>query len=172
MLARIGTVGTVEAVSDTESVLVTGGDSVEVVAVWIGGLGLDFSVTGPPPLSNTCRVLSDRYARAIDRRLQAGLACRSARPRPTAAGGSDLPQRRGRECGRRAAGPAHTSKAPGRSRACPRAQELSLIERVVFIFLTSVIRWGLWNQLPSVVSCQRLSVTEGACGHQVGSHAT
>ena len=49
VLARINpAVGTVEAVSDTESVLVTGGDSVEVVAVWIGMLGLDFSVTDPP----------------------------------------------------------------------------------------------------------------------------
>ena len=66
VLARINpTVGTVEAVSDTESVLVTGGDSVEVVAVWIGMLGLDFSVTGPPALVEHLRVLSDRYARAI-----------------------------------------------------------------------------------------------------------
>ncbi|MCC7371270.1 MAG: HTH domain-containing protein, partial [Chloroflexi bacterium] len=40
VLARINpAVGTVEAVSETESILVTGGDSVEVVAVWIGMLG-------------------------------------------------------------------------------------------------------------------------------------
>ncbi len=65
VLARINpAVGTVEAVSDTESVLVTGGDSVEVIAVWIGMLGLDFSVTGPPALVDHLRVLSDRYARA------------------------------------------------------------------------------------------------------------
>ena len=57
VMARINpAVGTVEAVSDTESVLVTGGDSVEVVAVWIGMLGLDFSVgiaagAGRPPAS-------------------------------------------------------------------------------------------------------------------------
>ncbi len=67
VLARINpTVGTVEAVSDTESVLVTGGDSVEVVAVWIGMLGIDFSVTGPPGLVEHLRVLAGRYARAID----------------------------------------------------------------------------------------------------------
>ena len=65
VLARINpAVGTVEAVSDTESVLVTGGDSVEVVAVWIGMLGLDFSVTGPPGVVDHLRVLAHRYARA------------------------------------------------------------------------------------------------------------
>ena len=59
VLARINpAVGTVEAVSDTESVLVTGGDSVEVVAVWIGMLGLDFSVTEPPALVDHLRVLA------------------------------------------------------------------------------------------------------------------
>jgi predicted DNA-binding transcriptional regulator YafY len=64
--ARINpAVGTVEAVSDTESVLVTGGDSVEIVAVWIGMLGLDFSVTEPPELVANLRALSQRYARAV-----------------------------------------------------------------------------------------------------------
>jgi predicted DNA-binding transcriptional regulator YafY len=66
VLARINpAVGTVEALSETESVLVTGGDSVEVVAVWIGMLGLDFSVIEPPELIDNLRTLSDRYARAI-----------------------------------------------------------------------------------------------------------
>ena len=65
-MARINpAVGTVEAVTDTESVLVTGGDSVEVVAVWIGMLGLDFSVTSPPTLVDHLRLLARRYARAI-----------------------------------------------------------------------------------------------------------
>ena len=46
VLSRINpTVGVVEAVDDAHCVLVTGGDSVEVVAVWIGMLGLDFHVT-------------------------------------------------------------------------------------------------------------------------------
>ena len=67
VLAKINpAVGTVEAVSETESILVTGGDSVEVVAVWIGMLGLDFSVTGPPGLLEHLALLADRYARAID----------------------------------------------------------------------------------------------------------
>ncbi|MBL7500346.1 WYL domain-containing protein [Frankia sp. CNm7] len=66
VLARINpAVGTVEAISDTESVLVTGGDSFEVVAVWISMLGLDFSVTEPPELVANLRTLSRRYARAI-----------------------------------------------------------------------------------------------------------
>ncbi|MGH3507197.1 MAG: hypothetical protein ACRDO2_08355 [Nocardioidaceae bacterium] len=55
VLARINpAVGTVEAVTETESILVTGGDSLEVVAVWIGMLGLDFSVTEPRALVITC----------------------------------------------------------------------------------------------------------------------
>jgi len=54
----------VEAVSDTESDLVTGGDSLEVVAVWIGMLGLDFTVAEPPALVDHLRELSRRYARA------------------------------------------------------------------------------------------------------------
>lgn len=66
VLARINpAVGTVEAVSDTESDLVTGGDSVEIVAVWIGMLGIDFSVTEPPELVANLRALSQRYARAV-----------------------------------------------------------------------------------------------------------
>ena len=59
VMARINpAVGTVEAVTDTESVLVTGGDSLEVVAVWIGMLGLDFTVTSPPALVDHLRVLA------------------------------------------------------------------------------------------------------------------
>jgi predicted DNA-binding transcriptional regulator YafY len=66
VLARINpTVGTVEATDDGRSVLVTGGDSVEVVAVWIGMLGLDFHVDEPPGLVEHLRVLSARYARAV-----------------------------------------------------------------------------------------------------------
>jgi predicted DNA-binding transcriptional regulator YafY len=65
VLARINpAVGTVEALADGRSVLVTGGDSVEVVAVWIGMLGLDFHVDTPPELVEHLRVLSARYDRA------------------------------------------------------------------------------------------------------------
>jgi predicted DNA-binding transcriptional regulator YafY len=66
VLARINpAVGTVEALPDGRSVLVTGGDSVETVAVWIGMLGFDFHVTEPPELVEHVRVLADRYARAV-----------------------------------------------------------------------------------------------------------
>ena len=67
VLARINpAVGTVEAVTDQESVLVTGGDSLEVVAVWIGMLGLDFSVTSPPALIDHLRA-ARRALRPRDR---------------------------------------------------------------------------------------------------------
>ena len=46
-------------------VLVTGGDSLEIVAVWIGMLGLDFHVTEPPELVDHVRTLHHRYARAL-----------------------------------------------------------------------------------------------------------
>jgi predicted DNA-binding transcriptional regulator YafY len=66
VLSRINpTVGVVEAVDDAHSVLVTGGDSVEVVAVWIGMLGLDFHVTEPPELVEALRIQARRYAAAV-----------------------------------------------------------------------------------------------------------
>ncbi|MGW6129105.1 helix-turn-helix transcriptional regulator [Cellulomonas sp. NPDC055163] len=66
VLARINpAVGTVEALPDGRSVLVTGGDSVEVVAVWVGMLGLDFHVDEPAGLVEHLRVLAARYARAV-----------------------------------------------------------------------------------------------------------
>jgi predicted DNA-binding transcriptional regulator YafY len=69
VLARINpTVGVVETVDDTHCVLVTGADSVEIVAVWIGMLGLDFHVTDPPELVEHVRVLAERYAGATPAR--------------------------------------------------------------------------------------------------------
>ena len=66
VLSRINpTVGVVETVDDSHSVLVTGGDSVEIVAVWIGMLGLDFHITEPPELVEHLRVLGRRYAGAV-----------------------------------------------------------------------------------------------------------
>ena len=54
VLSRINpAVGVVEAVDDHTCVLVTGADTVETVAVYIGMLGLDFAVTEPPELSRT-----------------------------------------------------------------------------------------------------------------------
>jgi len=63
VLARINpAVGVVEPVSDTECVLVTGGDSVEIVAVYIGMLGYDFTATSPPALLRHLARLASRYA--------------------------------------------------------------------------------------------------------------
>jgi len=65
VLRRINpAVGVVETVDDDHSVLVTGADSVETVAVWIGMLGLDFHVTEPTELVAHVATLARRYAGA------------------------------------------------------------------------------------------------------------
>jgi predicted DNA-binding transcriptional regulator YafY len=67
VVSRINpTVGTVEPLADGRSVLVTGGDTLEIVAVWISMLGLDFVVEEPPELVDHLRGLADRYARAVE----------------------------------------------------------------------------------------------------------
>ena len=66
VLARINpTVGVVESVDSDHCVLVTGGDSVEIIAVYIGMLGLDFHVTEPPALVEAVARVGDRYRRAV-----------------------------------------------------------------------------------------------------------
>ena len=66
VLARINpAVGVVEAVDDHACVLVTGADSVEIIAVYIGMLGLDFHVDGPPELVAQLAVVGERYRRAV-----------------------------------------------------------------------------------------------------------
>jgi predicted DNA-binding transcriptional regulator YafY len=66
VLARINpAVGTVEAVGARQSVLVTGADSIATLAVYIGMLGMDFTVTEPADLVDELRTVSKRYARAI-----------------------------------------------------------------------------------------------------------
>lgn len=66
VLARINpTVGVVEELDDDRCVLVTGADSVEIVAVYIGMLGLDFHVTDPPELVDAVAALGRRYLRAL-----------------------------------------------------------------------------------------------------------
>ena len=73
MLARINpAVGVVEAVDDQTCVLVTGGDSVEIIAVYIGMLGLDFFVDGPPELVTQLAVVGERYRRAVAANASAG----------------------------------------------------------------------------------------------------
>ncbi|MFC5286345.1 helix-turn-helix transcriptional regulator [Actinokineospora guangxiensis] len=65
VLARINpAVGVVEAVDAGTSVLVTGADSLETVAAYIGMLGMDFTVESPPELRPLLRVLARRYADA------------------------------------------------------------------------------------------------------------
>ena len=66
VLSRINpAVGVVEAVDDSTCILVTGADSVETVAVYIGMLGLDFTVTEPPELVAHLTTLAKRYASAV-----------------------------------------------------------------------------------------------------------
>ena len=67
VIARINpTVGVVEAVSDDTSVLVTGADSLDTIAAYIGMLNMDFTVESPLELVPLLRTLSERYARAAD----------------------------------------------------------------------------------------------------------
>jgi predicted DNA-binding transcriptional regulator YafY len=66
VLSRINAaVGVVEPIDDDTCVLVTGGDSVEVIAVYIGMLGIDFRVEEPAELVEHLRVLGARYARSV-----------------------------------------------------------------------------------------------------------
>ncbi|GAA1778808.1 helix-turn-helix transcriptional regulator [Agromyces lapidis] len=67
VLARINpAVGVVEPVDEHRSVLVTGADSLETIAAYIGMLGMDFTVESPPELRAVLRTHSERYARAAD----------------------------------------------------------------------------------------------------------
>ena len=66
VLRRINpTAGVVETVDGDHCVLVTGADSIEMVAVWIGLLGLDFHADEPPELVAHLRTLATRYAAAV-----------------------------------------------------------------------------------------------------------
>ena len=66
VLNRINpTVGVVEAIDDNTCVLVTGADTVETVAVYLGMLGLDFTATEPPELVAHLETLAKRYANAV-----------------------------------------------------------------------------------------------------------
>lgn len=66
VLARINpAVGVVEPIDDAHCVLVTGADSLDTVAVYIGMLMMDFTVESPPELLPRLQLLSERYARAV-----------------------------------------------------------------------------------------------------------
>lgn len=67
VLARINpTVGVVESVDETTSVLVTGADSLETVAAYIGMLGMPFSVESPVELRTHLAHLARVYAQAAE----------------------------------------------------------------------------------------------------------
>jgi predicted DNA-binding transcriptional regulator YafY len=57
-------VGTVEAIDDETCVLATGADRIETIAVYVGLLDADFTVTEPPELVTRLRLLADRYRSA------------------------------------------------------------------------------------------------------------
>ncbi|GAA1029962.1 MULTISPECIES: helix-turn-helix transcriptional regulator [Amycolatopsis] len=66
VLARINpTVGVVEPIGENQCVLVTGADSLDTVAVYIGMLMMDFTVESPPELVPLLQLLSERYGRAV-----------------------------------------------------------------------------------------------------------
>ena len=68
VISRINaTVGVVEKVDEQTSVLVTGADSIEIIAVYIGMLGIDFHVAEPPELVRHLAMLGERYARSVTR---------------------------------------------------------------------------------------------------------
>jgi predicted DNA-binding transcriptional regulator YafY len=58
-------VGVVESVGESESVLVTGADSVDTIAAYIGMLGMPFRVSEPPELVAAVAILGERYAGAV-----------------------------------------------------------------------------------------------------------
>jgi predicted DNA-binding transcriptional regulator YafY len=57
-------VGVVEAIDDRSCVLATGADSVQMAAMYLGLLDLDFDVSEPPELVARLRILAGRYQRA------------------------------------------------------------------------------------------------------------
>lgn len=66
VLGRINpAVGAVEPLDAQSCVLVTGADSLDTIALYLGLLGVDFSVDEPPELVEHVRRLADRYSRAV-----------------------------------------------------------------------------------------------------------
>lgn len=56
--------GTVEALGDDRCVFETGSDNPETLALWLGMLGVDFTITDSPEIAGHLRTLSERYLRA------------------------------------------------------------------------------------------------------------
>jgi predicted DNA-binding transcriptional regulator YafY len=66
VLAQINpAVGIVEPIDDLTCVLEAGADDLWTIAVYIGLLGYDFTVSEPPELLELLKMISERYARAI-----------------------------------------------------------------------------------------------------------
>lgn len=59
-------IGTITPVDDTRCLLDTGADSIEALAVHLGLLGVDFTVTEPAELVELVRELAGRYHRATE----------------------------------------------------------------------------------------------------------
>jgi predicted DNA-binding transcriptional regulator YafY len=64
-------VGIVEAIDDETCVLEAGSDSLKTMAVYVGMLGLDFTVTEPPELIAHLAEIANRYHRAVSPRADA-----------------------------------------------------------------------------------------------------
>ena len=63
---RVGPwVGTVEPIDASSCVLETGADDLDILAVHLGLLNVDFVVTEPPELVTHMRALGERYSRAV-----------------------------------------------------------------------------------------------------------
>ena len=58
-------VGTVEPIDERSCTLITGSDDLPTMAVYLGLLGHDFTVTEPPELIEHLQRLAERYAQAI-----------------------------------------------------------------------------------------------------------
>jgi predicted DNA-binding transcriptional regulator YafY len=58
-------VGPVVAVDEHRCTVEAGSDNVELLAVWLGALGADFTVTDAPELAAQLRTLAERYQRAV-----------------------------------------------------------------------------------------------------------
>ena len=59
-----GWLGVVEPIDESRCVLIVGGDDVDTIALCLGFLGFEFTVISPPELTEACRQLGQRLARA------------------------------------------------------------------------------------------------------------
>ena len=64
-------IGTITPVDNTHCLLDTGADSIETLAVHLGLLGVDFTVTQPPELVELVRTLAGRYHQATQSQPEA-----------------------------------------------------------------------------------------------------